>query len=485
MTTIKDSEIQIAVECIPGPDFTTYETKEALEARLPKDKRYGKDENGKIQEKHSHALSCLIKSTSDKKPVPGRGLACQAYNGNLWSITLRCEAGNERRPNAKYEREDDASHEYRKLLCSTLGAYSAENPSEKGKPQDYLGYCPRGHPEYDELFTAVNPSASNSGKEIFLNDIYVLCRELYDILLSGPASQTNGLIVITGATDSSKSLITRGLIFLFLEASAKKALAKGLRKPHLITFEDPVEQYYLKDPDSHRAPALQQLKELLDGVYIDYTPREKDTDANNLRDVIKDALRQTPAVLFVGETREKEDWKELLEFAGSGHLVITTSHASSVVEAMTRIFRDTETRTPAQRSEIARRILGIINIRNLRPQVPSTFNDSSTEQQTDPSTTSNCRALLPALWKSTSQSNNNLIADGLASLLPALGREDEIGYYSRTYFAKRLTAEYPMTTESPMTTGSPMTAEFEAHPDKTSLLKEIERQAREWDIEGV
>ena len=79
-----------------------------------------------------------------------------------------------------------------------------------------------------------------------MNDIYPLCHQIYRLLLSDTTSQPSGLVVITGATDSSKSLITRGLIFLFLEAASKRALEKGLRRPHLITFEDPVEQFYLK-----------------------------------------------------------------------------------------------------------------------------------------------------------------------------------------------------------------------------------------------
>jgi hypothetical protein len=254
------------------------------------------------------------------------------------------------------------------------------------------------------------------------------------------------------------------LIFLYLEAIAEEALKNKLRKPHLVTFENPIEQYYIKNPGSQDAPPapIKDLEKLLDALNIDYTPREKDKDADKLAKVIEDAKRQTPAVFFVGETRDPRDWKDLLDFGGSGHLVITTSHAGSVVEAMTQIFRQTKTENPSQRSQIARRILGIVNIRSFNP-IATTATGK---------TTSNVRALLPAVWKSTSQSVNNLVADGLSSILPALDREPEIGYYGRTYFARRLIHK------------DRCTDEFKKCDGYDALAGEIERQAMEWDIGG-
>jgi hypothetical protein len=124
------------------------------------------------------------------------------------------------------------------------------------------------------------------------------------------------------------------------------------------------------------------------------------------------------------------------------------------VEAMTQIFRSTKTQSASQRSEIAHRIRAIINIR--------TFNLSEN--------TSSIRGLLPAVWKSTAQSINNLVADGLSSILPAIGREDELGYYGRTYFAERLIER---------------SRAFENCEDKIALQDKIMQQARRWDIEGV
>lgn len=465
----KQAEVQINVRNIPGPDFTTYEER-SFEAKLPK----GQQGSNGSAKRYSHSLSCLIVGPRNKQ-AHGRGLACVAYGGRFWSITLRCDIKNRRKRRTDYLKQvkkllkefaKEKKLENKPKLVMEKGLEKEKSP-RKGKLRDYLGFCPAGYKIYE---SAAKAKINTGNDEIFLNDIYQICRQLREVLSPEGTPLPGGLIAITGATDSSKSLITRGLIFLLLEAAATRAFQKGLRKPHLITFEDPIEEYYIKGPDAQPTLDVRDIRNLLEAVYVDYTPRDRDLDNTNLRKVIKDALRQTPALLFVGETRKGEDWNDLLEFAGSGHLVITTSHASSVVEAMTRIFRDTKTRTAAQRSEIARRILGIINIRSLSPQVTA-GTSTPTKRRANYTKTANVRALLPALWKSTPQSKNNLIADGLASLLPALDREHEIGYYSRTYFAREL--------------AKVMTPQFKWRPDRLGLLDEIRRQAKEWDIEGV
>jgi hypothetical protein len=459
------------VKELPGPDFTTYckgsesafygvdcLTAQQLPPAVTTEPVEGDAEAFRpTQAKYSHEGTFTI--THDQTSKVARGLACRAYQGNYWSITLRSDARNVRQ----------ASLQYDQLMGEAFRRYSPPHSNRKFKAQNYLGYCPAGYDKYSKLFSqelpgdAVPPAGPKN--EIFLNDIYKLSKQLYDILLSDRLTVPSGLITVTGATDSSKSLITRGLIFLYLEASAKAALRHELRRPHLLTFEDPIEQYYIKDPATQSVPArLTDLEDLLRALNLDYTPRERRIDADNLSTVIRDAKRQTPAILFVGETRDWRDWKELLDFGGSGHLVITTSHAGSVIEAMTQIFRHTKTRTPSQRSEIARRILGIVNIQSFTPDA---------ENYADGKVSSNVRALLPSVWKSTSQSMNNLVADGLSSILPARGREQELGYYGRTYFAHALLDD------------GETTKAFQDCWDKTSLCKKIMRKAREWDIKGA
>jgi Tfp pilus assembly pilus retraction ATPase PilT len=450
---------EIKVSRVPGPDFTTYRGRE-FEEQLPKKEILIAAEGGvgprvvhKIPKHYSGALTIR---TSKDVSIPARALACSSYRGRFWSITLRSEEENER-PALGGNYDTDV-----KLKLT-------KNKRTK-KVRSFLGYCPKGYGKYPELPKSKHtPTRNRPGKSaIFLNDLFPLCSELYDILLNPKVTpHPSGLIVITGATDSSKSIVTRGLIFLFLEAVAKKARKTRQRRPHLVTFEDPIEQYYIRDPDAaEQMPADNpaNLEKLLDAIYIDYTPREKEKDADSLKQVTQDALRQTPAVLFVGETRERNDWRELIEFAGSGHLVVTTSHANSVVEAMGGIFRDTDTKTPAQRSDIARRILGVINIRSY-------------------TTKNNIRALVPSVWKRTDQSVSDLIADGLASILPAPetgNQERAIGYYGRSYLAAKLTASKHLSKK--------VQHEKKKKQSQGEALEDIEaikNKALEWDLKGV
>ncbi len=462
-----------------GPDFTVYQD-EQYENELSKAEpvcSYRAD--NKKKEYHPYSGPLIVEGLSGAK-ANSRALACRAYRGKFWSITLRCE-GWESLLEEKGENTPEPQAKYLKSVRKSLTEYldrkqgKSGNNSEaknysKVKLKGFLGYCPGGYPDYEvrlksDLQESNSPSAPDSqekaAKLFYLNEIYTLCKKLDGILFQEEKSHTHpsGLIAITGATDSSKSLIARGMIFLSLQRAAELARIGRQRRPHLITYEDPIEKYYIQDPATQTVPGtLADLEYLLNALYIDYTPREKDTVESKLKAILKDALRQTPAVLFVGETREKEDWRELLQFAGSGHLVITTSHSSSVLEAISGIFRDTDTKTPSRRSEIARRLLGIVNIRSY-----TVTNSDNT----------NIRALLPALWKRTSYSINDLTADGLASILPARYRGGETGCLGRTYFAECLTDD------------KKVTKEMKAYPGKNGVSEAIKKKAKEWDLEGI
>src|SRR5688500_1170102 len=132
------------------------------------------------------------------------------------------------------------------------------------------------------------------------------------------------------------------------------------------------------------------------------------------------------------------------------------------MEGMSQMLRDTKPETPSQRSEVARRIRGIVNIRSLTQAV--------TNQGGTPGS---MRALLPAVWKSTSQSINNLVADGLSSIVPALGCETEIGYYGRTFFANARKQD------------SVTTDRIQGIEQRKDVENDIVRKAMEWDIRGI
>lgn len=208
---------------------------------------------------------------------------------------------------------------------------------------------------------------------------------LYNIIFSDDKPK-NGLVVIAGRTGSMKSQVANGFIEEYL---SKRMKNQPERVPHLLTYEDPIEKIF-------ESTAISKA---------DYTPREKNKDTPNLNEVIDLALRQTPAILFVGETRDPKDWESLLRFAGTGHLVITTTHAGSLTEAMENIFQATKSHTPAARNVVADRLLALIH---LRPETILLPNDPNKKMN----------ILLPALWHRTPNGVKALMAEGLSSLLP-------------------------------------------------------------------
>ena len=227
------------------------------------------------------------------------------------------------------------------------------------------------------------------GKDLspgFLNKEEQINSLLADLIFGKKAANKRGLLVISGRTGVAKSKVARGLIKSYMtmsvEHSPHRTPHPPHRTPHLLTYEDPIEDYIYD----------------LDGEEENYTPRQRGFDVNDINQAVNDALRQTPTILFVGETRDPRDWKQLLHFAGTGHLVITTMHAGSLTEAMGNIMEAAEAKEPSARSIIADRLLAVIHLR-AGEALETPF-------------------VLPALWLRTPIGSKTLMADGLSSLLP-------------------------------------------------------------------
>ena len=263
----------------------------------------------------------------------------------------------------------------------------------------------------------------------------------------------SGLIVISGSTNSAKSLITRGLIHLYLE---NVNLYQPKRLPHLVTFEDPIEKYFANN-EFKPTGAHPQLNVVMSAARqkIDYTPRQQEIDSASLQDALRDALRQTPRVFFVGETRLKEDWQALVDFAATGHLVITTAHAGSLIEAMHKIFLALEATTPAARNEAASRLLAVVHLKR-------------TELVGYP-----YGVLVPALWRRVPRGLNALTAEGLASVLPHSHSDDDdpCSCLGRRYFVKHL---MQLAQDRP-----PLAGDAGKFKDMLTL------QAIDWDLQGA
>ncbi len=229
----------------------------------------------------------------------------------------------------------------------------------------------------------------------------------------------HGAILIAGQTKSAKSLITRAMIHMLFEHEKTYGFLRKHkeRNPHLLTCEDPVETWFAKPPRD----GVPQLSDI-----IDYTARDRNNkDYDDLADVFVDALRQTPACMLVGETRKKQDLKELIDFAGTGHLVVTTLHAGSLQDVFTKVFEATAVETSSKRGLIGKRILAAVHLKQIA------FTHEGTTWTT----------VVPTLWRRTPASTNALVASGIGSLTPHVNfLHDCLG---RQYFAKALAQNKP------------------------------------------
>lgn len=118
-----------------------------------------------------------------------------------------------------------------------------------------------------------------------------------------------GLILFVGATGSGKSTSLASLI------DYRNSNSAG----HIITIEDPIEFIH-----KHKKSIVNQ--------------REVGIDTDCYEDALKNALRQAPDVILIGEIRDRETMDHALAFAETGHLVISTLHAVNANQALDRII---------------------------------------------------------------------------------------------------------------------------------------------------
>lgn len=117
-----------------------------------------------------------------------------------------------------------------------------------------------------------------------------------------------GLILVTGPTGQGKSTTVRAMLQQLAEERAAR----------IITIEDPIEHLFV-DARSH------------------FEQREVGIDTASFADGIRNAMRQDPNILFVGEIRDRESIWAAMQAAETGHLVVTTLHADSVGQAIGRL----------------------------------------------------------------------------------------------------------------------------------------------------
>jgi twitching motility protein PilU len=157
-------------------------------------------------------------------------------------------------------------------------------------------------------------------------------------LLSTLVLEKRGLILMVGATGTGKSTTLAAML------EQRNQQMAG----HILTIEDPMEFLF-----TNKRSVVNQ--------------REVGRDTQSLQIALRNALRQAPDCIFVGEIRDRETMTAAISYALSGHLVLSTMHANNSYHALGRIlsFYTPEAR-PALLSDLASGLKSIVSQRLVR-----------------------------------------------------------------------------------------------------------------------
>lgn len=128
-------------------------------------------------------------------------------------------------------------------------------------------------------------------------------------ILEDIALENRGLVLIVGSAGSGKSTTLASLI------NHRNENLSG----HILTLEDPIEFLH-----QHKKSIVNQ--------------REIGQDSASFKRALKSALRENPSALLMGEIRDMETIATAVNFAETGHLVLSTMHATNTQLAVERIF---------------------------------------------------------------------------------------------------------------------------------------------------
>ena len=123
------------------------------------------------------------------------------------------------------------------------------------------------------------------------------------------ADEHHGLVLVTGPTGSGKSTTLASVVDRI----------NSTRRSHIVTIEDPIEFLH-----EDRGCVVNQ--------------REVGMDTESFRTGLRQALRQDPDVIVIGELRDAESAETALQAAESGHLVLSTLHTIDAAETIGRLI---------------------------------------------------------------------------------------------------------------------------------------------------
>ncbi|MBN8714190.1 MAG: PilT/PilU family type 4a pilus ATPase [Xanthomonadales bacterium] len=121
--------------------------------------------------------------------------------------------------------------------------------------------------------------------------------------------EPRGLILVVGATGSGKSTTLAAMI------DQRNQHAPG----HILTIEDPIEYLH-----RHKHSIVNQ--------------REVGLDTHSFKEALKNAMREAPDVIMIGEIRDTDTMEAAIAFSETGHLCLATLHSNNSDQTLERIL---------------------------------------------------------------------------------------------------------------------------------------------------
>ena len=184
------------------------------------------------------------------------------------------------------EQKEEFAHELEMNLGMSLkgiGRYRINIYLQRGEVSMVIRYIKADIPSMDKL---------------------TLPEKLKDIILL-----KKGLILVVGSTGSGKSTTLASMI------KHRSETVSG----HILTIEDPIEFAF-----THSRSIIGQ--------------REVGLDTRSYSNALREAMREAPDVIMIGEARDEETMKAALSYADTGHLCLTTLHAVNANQTLDRIL---------------------------------------------------------------------------------------------------------------------------------------------------
>jgi twitching motility protein PilU len=121
--------------------------------------------------------------------------------------------------------------------------------------------------------------------------------------------EPRGLVLVVGATGSGKSTTLASMI------DYRNTTMSG----HILTVEDPIEYLH-----RHKKSVVNQ--------------REVGLDTHSFHEALKNAMREAPDVIMIGEIRDSETMEAAIAFSETGHLCLATLHSNNADQTIERIL---------------------------------------------------------------------------------------------------------------------------------------------------